>query len=331
MTSKKPLNFAQALRVKPGEAREPPELPKEEPKPIEAVPASEPVVEQSVASHPTTQLFNQKEEAEWQATKPPTEIQYDSWQATQPPILYEQMPPQPSEKPKKDYSKMPSRWGKKDQNYRINAQIAERFKLTCQLNKWSMSEIVQDLLDAFMTGKPPSHQATYAWWQATKPPSHQATKPPSHQATKPHDDLMIDDDDSESHDPPSSINHQLHVAESGKPPSHQPEDELLDFYARWTHNTIKDADRAARESVSHIPVDICKAAILTVFARAKRKINSFQYFVEEIRFTYETTPSIGRDFIQHMMYAIGRDRGLEFVPEGERGWVTDMLKARGKL
>ena len=307
MTSKKPLNFAQALRVKPGEAKEPPESPKEEPKPIEAVPASEIVAEQSLASHPTTQPPNQKEE--------------NRWQATQPPILYEQEFPQPSEKPKKDYSKMPSRWGKKDQNYRINAQLAERFKLTCQLNKWSMSEIVQDLLTAFMTGKPPNHPATYAWWQAAQPPNHQATSP--------HDDLMIDD--SESHDSPSSTDHQLHAAESGKPPSHQPEDELLDFYARWTHNTIKDADRAARESVSHIPVDVCKAAILTVFARAKRKINSFQYFVEEIKFTYETTPSIGRDFIQHMMYAIGRDRGLEFVPEGERGWVTDMLKVRGKL
>jgi hypothetical protein len=141
---------------------------------------------------------------------------------------------------------------------------------------------------------------------------------------------MIDDSKNRAL-PPSSPDHQLHAAESGKPPSHEPEDELLDFYARWTHNTIKDADRAARESVSYIPVDVCKAAILTVFARAKRKINSFQYFVDEIRFTYEATPTIGRDFIQHMMYAIGRDRGLEFVPEGERGWVTNMLKARGKL
>jgi hypothetical protein len=138
-------------------------------------------------------------------------------------------------------------------------------------------------------------------------------------------------DDSKSHDSLSSPDHQLHAAESGKPPSHEPEDELLDFYARWTHNQIKEADRAARESVSHIPVDVCKAAILTVFARAKRKINSFQYFVEEIKFTYESTPSIGRDFIQHTMYAIGRDRGLEFVPEEERGWVTNMLKARGKM
>ena len=165
--------------------------------------------------------------------------------------------------------------------------------------------------------------------------SHQATQPhtlgglpPSHQATKPHDDLMIDDGIGGK--PPSS-NHQLHAAEGGKPPSHQPEDELLNFYARWTHNQIKDADRAARESVKAIPVDVCKAAILTVFARAKRKINSFQYFVDEIRFTFESTPSIGQDFIQHMMYAIGRDRGLEFVPEQEREWVTDMLKARGKI
>jgi hypothetical protein len=229
---------------------------------------------------------------------------------------------QSDDRPKKDYSKMPSRWGKKDQNYRINAQLAERFKLTCQLNKWNMSDIVQDLLMAFITGKPPSHPATYRWWQATQPAMQLATSP--------HDDLMIDDIENRALTL-SSPDHQLHAAESGLPPSHEPEDELLDFYARWTHNTIKEADRAARESVSHIPVDVCKAAILTVFARAKRKINSFQYFVEEIKFTYETTPSIGRDFIQHMMYAIGRDRGLEFVPGAERSWVTDMLKARGKL
>ena len=76
---------------------------------------------------------------------------------------------------------------------------------------------------------------------------------------------------------------------------------------------------------------MCKAAILTVFARAKKKINSFQYFVDEIKFTYESTPTIGHDFIQHMMYTIGRDRDLQFVPEQERSWVTDMLKARGKL
>lgn len=323
MTSKKPLNFAQALRVKPGEAKEPPtEIPKEEQTFTEAASPSPQVTLQSVASHPATQLSDHSEETNRQATQPPIEVQVDSWQATQPPIPYEQVQSQPSEKLKKDYSKMPSRWGKKDQNYRINAQLAERFKLTCQLNKWNMSDIVQDLLTAFITGKPPSHPATYRWWQATQPPNQPATSP--------HDDLMIDDSKSYASSL-SSQDHQLHGAESGKPPSHQPKDELLDFYASWTHNQIKDADRAAREGVKDIPVDVCKAAILTVFARAKRKINSFQYFVDEIRFTYEATPTIGRDFIHHMMYAIGRDRGLEFVPEGERGWVADMLKARGKL
>jgi len=323
MSSKKPLNFAQALRVKPGEAKQPPaELSRAEPKPIETAPASQPVAVQSVASHQTTQSQGQSVENRWQATKPPIETPSDGWQATQLPIIHEQAQSHLSEKLKKDYSKMPSRWGKKDQNYRISAQLAERFKLTCQLNKWNMSDIVQDLLAAFISGKPPSHPATYRWWLATQPLSHPATSP--------HDDLMIDDNENRAL-PLSSSDHQLHAAVGGKPPSHQPEDELLDFYARWTHNTIKDADRAARESVSHIPVDVCKAAILTVFARAKRKINSFQYFVDEIRFTYEATPAIGRDFIQHMMYAIGRDRGLEFVPEGEREWVTDMLKARGKL
>lgn len=323
MSSKKPLNFAQALRVKPGEAKQPlSELPREELKPLEDTPALQSVTLQSVASHPATQLSDQITENQWQATQPPSQTLLNSWQATQPPITYEQVQPERGEKLKKDYSKMPSRWGKKDQNYRISAQLAERFKLTCQLNKWNMSDIVQDLLAAFISGKPPSHPATYRWWQATQLPNHPATSP--------HDDLMIDDSKNRAL-PLSSQGHQLYAAESGKPPSHEPEDELLDFYARWTHNTIKDADRAARESISQIPVDVCKAAILTVFARAKRKINSFQYFVDEIRFTYEATPTIGRDFIQHMMYAIGRDRGLEFVPEGERGWVTDMLKARGKL
>lgn len=311
MSSKKPLNFAQALRVKAGEAKEPPSEPiREEPKPIEAVPPtpSKPITVQSVVSHPTTQSYNKIEENEWQAT--------------QPPIFYKEPSSQSSERPKKNYSKMPSRWGKKDQNYRINAQLAERFKLTCQLNKWNMSDIVQDLLAAFIGGNPPSHPATYHWWLATQPPNHPTTSP--------HDDLMTDDSVNSAQSL-SSTDHQLHAAESGKPPSHQPEDELLNFYARWTHNQIKDADRAAREAVKDIPDDLCKAAILTVFARAKRKINSFQYFVEEIKFTYETTPEIGRDFLQHMMYAIGRDRGLEFVPEEERGWVTNMLKVRGKL
>jgi hypothetical protein len=323
MSSKKPLNFAQALRVKPGEAKEPPlEPPREELRPIEVVTAPQPVTAQSVASHPATQLPESIKESNWQATQPPIETHHNDWQATQPPIEHEQALPQPSEKLKKDYRKMPSRWGKKDQNYRINAQLAERFKLTCQLNKWNMSDIVQDLLTAFITGKPPSHPATYNWWLATQPPRHPATSP--------HDDLMIDDSVISAQSL-SSTNHQLHAGESGKPPSHQPEDELLNFYARWTHNQIKDADRAARETVRDIPDDVCKAAILTVFARAKRKINSFQYFVDEIRFTYESTPTVGRDFIQHMMYAIGRDRGLEFVPEQEKGWVTDMLKARGKI
>jgi len=325
MSSKKPLNFAQALRVKPGEAKQPPtEFSREERKPIEVAPPFQNALVQSVASHPTTQFPDQIQENSWQATQPPNKTSSDEWQATQPPIIQAQTQPQPNEGVKKDYSKMPSRWGKKDQNYRISAQLAERFKLTCQLNKWNMSDIVQDLLMAFISGKPPSHPATYRWWQATQPPNHPATSP--------HDDLMIDDgNNSDGALSLSSTDHQLHAAEGGKPPSHEPEDELLDFYARWTHNTIKDADRAARESVSHIPVEVCKAAILTVFARAKRKINSFQYFVDEIKFTYEGTPTIGRDFIQHMMYAIGRDRGLEFVPEGERSWVADMLKARGKL
>ena len=324
MSSKKPMNFAQALRVKPGDSREPEPDPSPLHQEFESAedirPGPKIVDSQSLASHPATQSSDAINSNNWQATQPPIILTNDSWQATQPPILSE--PAIPHKIIKKDYSKMPSRWGKKDQNYRINAQLAERFKMTCQLNKWNMSDIIQDFLQSFITGKPPSHPATYRWWLATQPPSHPATSP--------HDDLMIDD--SKNIDGSlSSKDHQLNAAEIGKPPSHEPEDELLAFYGRWTHNQIKDADRAARETVRDIPIDVCKAAILTVFARAKKKINSFQYFVDEIKFTYESTPTIGRDFIQHMMYAIGRDRGLQFVPEQERSWVTDMMKARGKL
>jgi len=324
MSSKKPLNFAQALRVKPGESRQPqPDtntLP-DEFKPTENLgPGSHIVQSESLASHPVTQLQDSIIENQWQATQPPITTKENDWQATQSTNLIEKI--DAPEGMKKDYSKMPSRWGKKDQNYRINAQVAERFKLTCQLSKWNMSDIIQDFLQSFITGNPPSHPATYQWWIATQPANHPATSP--------HDDLMIDDGE-KPHNSLSSNSHQLNGVEIGKPPSHEPEDELLAFYGRWTHNQIKDADRAAREIVRDIPVDVCKAAILTVFARAKRKINSFQYFVDEIKFTYQTTPTVGLDFIQHMMYAIGRDRGLQFVPEKERDWVADMLKARGKL
>src|SRR6185503_3293103 len=97
MTSKKPLNFAQALRVKPGEAKDPPlEPPKEELNLVEVAPPSMEIITQSVASHPATQLPEQTEEISWQATQPPIETLSDSWQATQPPIPYEQTGSQPS-------------------------------------------------------------------------------------------------------------------------------------------------------------------------------------------------------------------------------------------
>ena len=146
MSSKKPLNFAQALRVKPGEAKQPPtEFSREERKPIEVAPPFQNALVQSVASHPTTQFPDQIQENSWQATQPPNKTSSDEWQATQPPIIQAQTQPQPNEGVKKDYSKMPSRWGKKDQNYRISAQLAERFKLTCQLNKWNMSVILHNI------------------------------------------------------------------------------------------------------------------------------------------------------------------------------------------
>jgi hypothetical protein len=324
MGSKKPLNFAQALRVKPGDGRQSQpdsnSLPDEFQPTENSRPGPHIVQPQSLASHQTTQSQDSTNLDERLATKPSIITTENNWQATEPPNLIKKVAVH--EGTRKDYSKMPSRWGKKDQNYRINAQVAERFKLTCQLNKWNMSDIIQDFLESLITGKPPSHQATYHWWLAT-----QTVNQP---ATSPHDDLMIDDSKI-ARGSLSSTSHQLNGAEIGKPPSHGPEDELLAFYGRWTHNQIRDADRAARETVRDIPVDVCKAAILTVFARAKRKINSFQYFVDEIKFTHEATPTIGNDFIQHMMYAIGRDRGLQFVPEKEREWVADMLKARGKL
>ena len=63
-------------------------------------------------------------------------------------------------------------------------------------------------------------------------------------------------DSKNMHDSLSSSSHQLNAAEIGKPPSHEPEDELLAFYGRWTHNQIQDADRAARENVRDIPIDV---------------------------------------------------------------------------
>ncbi len=343
MSSKKPLNFAQALRARPGKAEE--SVPDSEPsqaKPLLSLSHStsaavadkashneqddQTEIEDSVAGHPK----NNQEVASHPATQPPshpaTRGPVASHPATQPPIQDKLIEwPATDQKNqeliyKKDYSRMPSRWGKKDATYRINDKTKADFDARYGGQR---SAIIEDFITSLLGGQPPSHPIIREWWLATQSPSHPATQP---------HDLMIDDDDSEEriNSPSSVINHQI----GGQPPSHpatHEEDEILFFWSKWTRNVIKDSDRVARELVRDVPPAVCKAAILVAFHRAKRKINSFNFFVEEIRFTYETTPEVTDEYCRAAIYAIGRDRGLQFIPEEERGWVEAALKARGKL
>lgn len=52
---------------------------------------------------------------------------------------------------------------------------------------------------------------------------------------------------------------------------------IMEFYAHWTGNKIKEADKYTYQDVSQYDTTVIKAGILMTIARAKDKIGSFKY------------------------------------------------------
>jgi hypothetical protein len=123
-----------------------------------------------------------------------------------------------------------------------------------------------------------------------------------------------------------------------QPPNHPATyhvDEALRFYEEWTNNVIDAKAVAARASLSNdIPINTIKAGILKCIWAAKRKINSFQYFLQEIVAIHEeclvTGTPPGAELIKFYMMKIALDRGIRFVAPSERAWIEQMLQAKGK-
>jgi hypothetical protein len=79
-------------------------------------------------------------------------------------------------------------------------------------------------------------------------------------------------------------------------------DEIIIFYQKWTGNSIKSKDRAAREEVKRFSDDVCKIGILTAISRAKAKINSFAYCVPVIEDIAEEVGAIDSkgEYLKHL-------------------------------